>query len=1669
MSDGRVKVLLVDDEASLRLPLKRYLQDNFGYLVDACADGQEALTLVRENPGTYDVALIDEVLLVDEALLTDRPLPDVADGIQLMQQIKACDPDVETVVFTGWGRESRQRAIQAGAFRYLEKPLDYDELAMVIRTAAQQVRLRTISREILAEKDPARVLDSIMVAACSLSLAKEAAIVLLDRANDKLQVHARTFEAERQWQRHFKGRNLSREIMRSGQVARVPDTREDERINPRMIEAGILSFLGLPIPGDEGNLGVLYVYAHEPGRFEEWGTVAVLQTLTGQAGLALSNAQAFHQMDTHARYMEALVRAGQGLTQATRTEDQLALAWDFVREQLQTSTFFVALYDRSRRVLRFPLAYDEGKPIPVPDKKAGEEWGICGHVIRSGEELVWHTDGEKQQHCRTLGIEPIRVGKKCDSCIYLPLRVGDQVIGVISIQSYRPYAFPPVLLDAFRALGSQLVVALENARLFAELAEAKEWQSALIQNAFDAVIAINRDQEVTVFNRRAEEMFGWPAHERLGKSVAQLHTDIGQAQEILEVVSRLGAVTDWEVELKHREGGYIPALLSATQIRDRDGIPIGQAGFIRDLRQARLLEERLRALIEVNKAITETRAPGLVLQLVIESAVAAFPAAHGGTIHLYDEQTGLLEVRANTYHYSPPAIEASQFRPGRGIAGWVFLHGQPTVMEDVREDKRHKTIDHPEVPVHKSMICVPLRVQRRVIGTLSLDNLETTGAFQTSDLGLLSTFADQAAIAIANAQLLHEAQESQAYLRSLYQASSALVSAQDPEQVLQDIVERARLTAKATWVSAILVDELGQAQRLVLTGFDREFDLDHLIRPEGLTRQVVSTGQAVVIENTDNVREQINPRMFQEGAGAALCLPLSLHGKQIGVMWIHYDRPRRFPAYEVEALQLYVNQSAIAYDNARRMRGLEQMRQAAEAMAGALEPPQVLHNIVETAVTVLQARSATLWSYDSVREQFIPEELAAYGIPAEERESLRRKEPKTGGTAYTVMERGWVGVTHVSDRRYDFLRPSTVRLLLGLGAKSFQGAVLRVGDEKLGVLYVNYDHPRSFTADDRTTLVTFAYHAALSVKRARLLDQVRKAKKAAEVVARVTVLGKRQESLQSVVRGAQEAVPCDAVVLYVYDQAADRLDYPPTMVGVDFPDRATRFAAVERDSIVYAMLRQPEAYLVETIAEDSPFRDTRFARDERIKSCAAIPLRLAGQTVGVMFVNYRAPHRFTSDELANIELLANQAAVAIRNAQLLHESRERARVLESLYKAAQAVTGSLSLPDVLMEIAEQAWRLAQPSGEKRGQLSHVAFKVGDSLLTWSAAYPRKHLETLRARVGDIDLEHTGGRIGISGRAVQTGRSQRVGDVLQDPDYIAYSPGTRSELAVPLLIGGQALGVINVEHPGQDAFDTDDERALEALAAQAAIAVQNATQYEELRRAKGLIGARTALAWMGMAASTWRHAIDKHALTVREQAELLAQDCQSLPHLPHKVRERLSTIARLATLILDRPITPPLGTEEGQEAVPLNALVRERAEQLWQNDPYRRATLRLDLALPDEVTTLASREWLRRAFDILIDNAVKAVSDCPTHDITVATRAAPGGGVQVLVSDTGPGIPQEIQAKIGLELIEKREDAKGLGMGLLIAQTILQTYGGEIRVGTTGPTGTTMVMGLPWAR
>jgi C4-dicarboxylate-specific signal transduction histidine kinase len=304
-------------------------------------------------------------------------------------------------------------------------------------------------------------------------------------------------------------------------------------------------------------------------------------------------------------------------------------------------------------------------------------------------------------------------------------------------------------------------------------------------------------------------------------------------------------------------------------------------------------------------------------------------------------------------------------------------------------------------------------------------------------------------------------------------------------------------------------------------------------------------------------------------------------------------------------------------------------------------------------------------------------------------------------------------------------------------------------------------------------------------------------------------------------------------------------------------------------------------------------------------------------------------------------------------------------------------------------------------------------------------------------------------------------------------------GIVSSVGVPLREGALKVGVAFFNYRKYHRFTDEEMVNIELFSDQAAVAIRIVQlfrkeqrlheelqkKFEELTRTNKLVASRSALAWMGMASSTWRHAIEKHALTIKDQVKLLRMQIQRGEIQTEKIEVRLTSIEKMASFIMEKPITPPLSNEEGVGPVEINQLVKERMMALWKNEPYSLVELNFDLKLDDQARVRASSEWLRRALDILVDNAVEATAGQERRKMTVSTNPN-GDRIEIAVRDSGLGIPDHIREYFLVSPVPKGEGEKGLGLGLLLAQTIVQTYGGEIQLGPSDSSGTTMIIALP---
>jgi phosphoserine phosphatase RsbU/P len=255
-----------------------------------------------------------------------------------------------------------------------------------------------------------------------------------------------------------------------------------------------------------------------------------------------------------------------------------------------------------------------------------------------------------------------------------------------------------------------------------------------------------------------------------------------------------------------------------------------------------------------------------------------------------------------------------------------------------------------------------------------------------------------------------------------------------------------------------------------------------------------------------------------------------------------------------------------------------------------------------------------------------------------------------------------------------------------------------------------------------------------------------------------------------------------------------------------------------------------QAVLVDDVTQDPKY----IAAVPNVRSELAVPLITKNRVIGVIDLEARNPGYFTEEHSRLLTLVASRIAGGIENAQLYTRTTRQARILLLLNEIARELSSILNLDELLNRVAELLRRL-------------IDYQMFSILLLDSSGEKLQHRFSLRFRE-NIHLKHEVplGR-GLVGYAAQSKEAVLVPDVSKDPRYIEANPETRSELAVPLIYKDKVIGVLDLEHTRRGFFTDDHRRTMMTLAAQVAIAIENARLYEEIARQERRLERDLALA------------------------------------------------------------------------------------------------------------------------------------------------------------------------------------------------------------------------------
>ncbi|NBR83916.1 MAG: GAF domain-containing protein [Proteobacteria bacterium] len=471
-------------------------------------------------------------------------------------------------------------------------------------------------------------------------------------------------------------------------------------------------------------------------------------------------------------------------------------------------------------------------------------------------------------------------------------------------------------------------------------------------------------------------------------------------------------------------------------------------------------------------------------------------------------------------------------------------------------------------------------------------------------------------------------------------------------------------------------------------------------------------------------------------------------------------------------------------------------------------------------------------------------------------------------------------------------------------------------------------------------------------------------------------------------------------------------------------------------------------------------KDARYIRlRPEVRSELAVPLLINNDVRGVLNVDADRLNAFTADDQALLEALSLQAARVIQNTWLYEQLRLKARLFESLASVSQTINSTLNLDDALRVITREACQLMDAKmssllllDDSREWLDlRASHGAGSDYLT------KPRLNVAESLVGNVVRR----RRPIQDENVQTsGRYQNIS--------MARREGLVSLLSVPLVFGGQALGVLNVYRGTPHIFPNEEVRILAALAELSGIAIEKARLYERIVDVEEQLRQNERLSALGLLAAEVAHEI-RNPLTVMKML-YHSLDLQFPPGDPRTqdnkiMGEKMEHLNRVVEQVLDfaRSTEPRLAPVNVNQLLDdLSLLTRHKLRQ-------QRVEVVRELA-PQIPAVLGDATQLEQAFLNLTLNAVEAMPEGGRLTITTRalhqprTRKEPTH-VVIEFSDTGVGMTEEQQQKAFSSLLATTK-VKGTGLGLAIVARVIETHRGEVKVKSKPAKGTTFTITLP---
>lgn len=452
------------------------------------------------------------------------------------------------------------------------------------------------------------------------------------------------------------------------------------------------------------------------------------------------------------------------------------------------------------------------------------------------------------------------------------------------------------------------------------------------------------------------------------------------------------------------------------------------------------------------------------------------------------------------------------------------------------------------------------------------------------------------------------------------------------------------------------------------------------------------------------------------------------------------------------------------------------------------------------------------------------------------------------------------------------------------------------------------------------------------------------------------------------------------------------------------------------------------------------------------------PIVWRARVLGVLLLRDEAPRRFSEADRTLLESLASLAAAALENTRLLETEREQRHLAETLREVAAVLSSSLNRERVLTLILEQLARVVAYDSASvmltgESTLNTVAARGFQSRSQWDVGLRAEALEHVQAVLEERHLV-----------IILDTETDKRWQRLPGSEYI------RSWLGVPLVVQDRVIGLINLDSVQPHFYTPVHGELTAAFANQAAIAIENARLYEDIRqrmddlhRAQAQLVQSAKMAAIGRLSAGIAHELNNPLTAILLSAKSL------LRHLPEASEEHRELTAIVDEVRRTADIVRGLldfsrQTELHRQRVEVNQVLQESLALVRRLIAQRGIVIQ-ELYAPDLPRLYLDANRMKQVFLNIITNAADAMPQ--PGQLTLLTERV-GEEVGIRIRDTGTGILPEHLHRLFEPFFTTKPVGEGTGLGLSVSLGIVQDHGGRIEVESCVGEGTCFSIMLPIA-